>query len=64
MDQDVAKQQYLQEVQDLFEDFDVRGTASKAPTSTGGSALRAKGEELTLDNGGMIGAVSMPKVDM
>lgn len=62
MDQEAAKQQYLQEVQDLFDDFDVRA----APAGAKGSAAappQAKNEELML-GGTMVGAVSMPKVDM
>lgn len=59
MDQEVAKQQYLQEVQDLFEDFDVRGSKKGAS----GPVPQASSEEVTLGSS-MVGAVSMPKVDM
>lgn len=61
MDQEAAKQQYLQEVQDLFDDFDVRGAPAVAKGSA--AAPQAKSEEMML-GGTMVGAVSMPKVDM
>lgn len=62
MSQDVAKQQYVEWVQDLFEEFDVRGP--KKWSSPPGSSAKATSEPLSLDNVSMAGAVSMPKVDM
>lgn len=62
MHSDVAKQQYLEWVQDLFEDFDVTGARKRSFSSDSGKASR---EELSL--GGTIstaGVVSTPAVDM
>lgn len=63
MNQDVAKEQYLEWVQDLFEEFDVRGPKRWRSSST--SSSKATSESMSLDNSiSMAGAVSMPKVDM
>ncbi|RLN32732.1 hypothetical protein BBJ28_00001976 [Nothophytophthora sp. Chile5] len=64
MDQDVAKQQYVEWVQDLFEEFDVRGP-KRWRSSSGPSAGKATSESVSLENSvSMAGPVSMPKVDM
>ncbi|KAF4316772.1 hypothetical protein BBO99_00008513 [Phytophthora kernoviae] len=64
MDQDVAKQQYVEWVQDLFEDFDVRGP-KRWRSASGSSTSKATSEPVSLDDSvSMAGAVSMPKVDM
>ncbi|KAH7484786.1 hypothetical protein PRIC1_004105 [Phytophthora ramorum] len=64
MNQDVAKQQYVDWVQDLFEEFDVRGPKRWRSSSTSSSS-KATSEPLSLENSvSMAGAVSMPKVDM
>jgi hypothetical protein len=63
MDQEAAKQQYLQEVHDLFDDFDVHGGTAPAVAKGAAATPQAKSEEMML-GGTMVGAVSMPKVDM
>ncbi|KAG6958866.1 hypothetical protein JG688_00010331 [Phytophthora aleatoria] len=64
MNQDLAKQQYLEWVNDLFEEFDVRGP-KRWRSSSSSSSPKATGESLSLDGSiSMAGAVSMPKVDM
>ncbi|KAE9048791.1 hypothetical protein PR002_g242 [Phytophthora rubi] len=64
LDQDMAKQQYVEWVQDLFEEFDVRGPKRWRSSSTSTSS-KATSEAVSLDNSvSMAGAVSMPKVDM
>lgn len=64
MDVDVAKQQYLEWVQDLFEDFDVTGTR-KRRFSADGSSGKASREELSLNGGAFstAGVVSTPTFD-
>ncbi|KUF89948.1 hypothetical protein AM588_10002478 [Phytophthora nicotianae] len=64
MNQDLAKQQYLEWVQDLFEEFDVRGP-KRWRSSSSSSSPKAMSESMSLDGSiSMAGAVSMPKVDM
>uniref|UniRef100_K3WM43 ACB domain-containing protein n=1 Tax=Globisporangium ultimum (strain ATCC 200006 / CBS 805.95 / DAOM BR144) TaxID=431595 RepID=K3WM43_GLOUD len=64
MDSDIAKQQYIEWVQDLFDDFDVTGSRKRSQSSQSHSS-KASTESLTLDNSiSTAGAVSMPAVDM
>ncbi|KAG7394831.1 acyl-CoA binding domain-containing protein 6 [Phytophthora boehmeriae] len=64
MDQDVAKKQYVDWVQDLFEGFDVRGP-KRWRSASGSSTSEATSESVSLDSAvSMAGAVSVPKVDM
>ncbi|GMF25432.1 unnamed protein product [Phytophthora fragariaefolia] len=64
LDPDMAKRQYVEWVQDLFEEFDVRGPKRWRSSSTSSSS-KASSETLSLDNSiSMAGVVSMPKVDM
>lgn len=64
MEADVAKQQYLALVQDLFDDFDVSGPRPRSASSDSDSS-RASREELSLGNSiSTAGFVSMPTVDM
>ncbi|TYZ67236.1 hypothetical protein PybrP1_011843 [[Pythium] brassicae (nom. inval.)] len=64
MDSDVAKQQYLAWVQDLFEDFDVTGSRRRSFSSDAGSG-KASREELSLGGSfSTAGVVSTPTVDM
>ncbi|OWZ20951.1 Acyl-CoA-binding protein [Phytophthora megakarya] len=60
MDVDVAKKQYVEWVQDLFEEFDVRGP-KRWRSSSGSSSSKATSESMSMS---MAGAVSLPKVDM
>jgi hypothetical protein len=62
MNQDLAKKQYVEWVQDLFEEFDVRGPKRWRSASTSSSS-KATSEAVSLDSA-MAGPVSMPKVDM
>ncbi|KAG7386682.1 acyl-CoA binding domain-containing protein 6 [Phytophthora pseudosyringae] len=65
MNLNVAKQQYVEGVQDLFEEFDVRGPKRWRSPSASSSSLKATSEAVSLDGSmSMAGAVSMPKVDM
>lgn len=64
MDSEVAKQQYLEWVKDLFEDFDVTGSKKRRASSASGSS-KASREELSLGNSiSTAGVVSTPTVDM
>ncbi|KAL3667091.1 hypothetical protein V7S43_008033 [Phytophthora oleae] len=64
MNQDLAKQQYVEWVQDLFEEFDVRGPKRWRSSSTSSSSSKTTSEPASLDTSlSMAGAVSMPKVD-
>lgn len=64
MDSEVAKEQYLEWVKDLFEDFDVTGSKKRRASSASG-ASKASREELSLGNSiSTAGVVSMPTVDM
>ncbi|POM71120.1 Acyl-CoA-binding domain containing hypothetical protein, partial [Phytophthora palmivora] len=60
MNIDVAKKQYVEWVQDLFEEFDVRGP-KRWRSSSGASSSKATSESVSMS---MAGAVSLPKVDM
>lgn len=64
LSQDKAKEQYVEWVQDLFEEFDVRGP-KRWRSSSNTSSSKATSEAVSLDSSmSMAGAVSMPKVDM
>lgn len=64
MNQDLAKHQYLEWVQDLFEEFDVHGP-KRWRSSSSSSSPKATSEPMSLDGSiSMAGAVSLPKVDM
>ncbi|RQM17729.1 hypothetical protein DD237_001228 [Peronospora effusa] len=63
MSQEVAKQQYFEWVQDLFEEFDVHSPKKRHLSSV--SLSTATNESVSSDNYmSMAGAVSLPKVDM
>lgn len=66
MDPEIAKTQYIDWVQDLFEDFDVHGPKPKRSSSQSNLVAAASREELSL-NGSSISTASvqsMPSVDM
>ena len=59
----MAKQQYCEWVQDLFEEFDVHGPKKRHLSSI--SLSKATNESISSDNYmSMAGTVSLPKVDM
>ncbi|KAI9913195.1 hypothetical protein PsorP6_004932 [Peronosclerospora sorghi] len=63
MEQNVAKKQYVEWVQDLFDEFDCHGP--KRWRSSYSSSSKTTSETESLDSHtSMVGAVSMPKVDM
>ncbi|CAI5709343.1 unnamed protein product [Peronospora destructor] len=63
MSQEVAKQQYFEWVQDLFEQVDVHGSKKRHSSSV--SLSKATNESVSSDNYmSMARAVSLPKVDM
>lgn len=63
LDQEVAKQQYLECVQDLFEEFDVHGPKTWRSSLISPSNVANKTMALC-DHISMAGAVSMPEVNM
>ena len=63
LDQDVAKEQYLECVQDLFEEFDVRGLKTWRSSLLSPSKVESKSLSLR-DHISTAGTVSMPEVNL
>ena len=63
LDQDVAKEQYLECVQDLFEEFDVRGLKTWRSSLLSPSKVESKSLSLR-DHTSTAGTVSMPEVNL